>query len=481
MICPSVLIDEPRRIWRESRLAAGAGALRRWASRPPNAALLAVCLAWATVIALVLQHSIFVTNDSLNNYAHVWYVSQRLWHDGVVPLHMRLLGHGNAFAFPYAFLPWVTAALVRPLLGDWAVTLWLVLGFLGVVAATWWAFPELRGGWWTAALLANPMLAEGLLLGQMPFLWATALLFAAVACWRRDRRLVAAVLLGLAQATHPAVVLPLAGVMVAARLYWERRRAQLLGYYLVSLAIAAPAAWFTLASPAAADVSAGALVSNFFNTVTLRAFVIAGPFIGLLVLRTPLRRYPAVILASLLALNAALVPVRHNEFAWTALGRSPDPSLMEFVGSEQFVPGATYRILRVADGKVGMYQLVQHGGRLDADFFPETIGRRSWQRPDDYVAFLRRRAVDYVIIYGAYDRRYRTNEHELLESLAAQPAQPSNGPPLCTALMMRSREYDVYQVVRQGCGDGQRTRSSSRWAARSMYSSATARSSADML
>src|ERR1041385_5394036 len=103
--------------------------------------LVMVSLAWTAVLVLILSHSLFVTNDSLNNYVHVWYASDRLWHGHGIPFHMPVLGHGKALAFPYAFLPWLSAALVRPLLGDWTVTLWLVLGFLGLVGATLWAFP----------------------------------------------------------------------------------------------------------------------------------------------------------------------------------------------------------------------------------------------------------------------------------------------------------------------------------------------------
>ena len=61
-------------------------------------------------------------------------------------------------------------------------------GFVGLVAATFWAFPELRRGWWAVAVLVNPALVEALLLGQLPFLWAAAMLMAAIGCWRRDRR-----------------------------------------------------------------------------------------------------------------------------------------------------------------------------------------------------------------------------------------------------------------------------------------------------
>jgi len=71
---------------------------------------------------------------------------------------MPIIGHGKAFAFPYGFLPWFTASLLYPLLGDWVVTLWLVLGFVGLVAAMFWAFPEIRRGWWAATALVNPTL-----------------------------------------------------------------------------------------------------------------------------------------------------------------------------------------------------------------------------------------------------------------------------------------------------------------------------------
>src|SRR5438128_816646 len=224
------------------------GEASMWLRQSGLFALAAVSLGWAVVLALVLRHSIFVTNDSLNNYAHVWYVSDRLWHGHGVPLHMPVLAHGEAYAFPYGYIPWVSAALVRPLFGDWTVTLWLVLGFLGTVAAMWWAFPEIRGAWWFGLLLIEPMLVESVLLGQLPFLWATAFMFGAIACWRRASPIAAAVLLGLGQATHPAVIVPIAAVLVVARLFFEPDRRRLIAVYVVSVAIAAPAIWLTVAS-----------------------------------------------------------------------------------------------------------------------------------------------------------------------------------------------------------------------------------------
>lgn len=415
--------------------------------RPAALALLLACAAWAVILGLILSHPIFVTNDSLNNYVHVWYVSQQLWDAHSFPLHVPALAGGRAFAFPYGFLPWFTAAVARPVLGDWAVTLWLVLGFVGVVAAGWWAFPELRGGWWTAGLLLNPGLVESPLLGQLPFLWSAALMLASIALWRRHRHLAAAVAAGAAIATHVPVMLPIAAVLVAARLHWEPDRRRLLACFCLSLLITAPVVVLIYASPVVGDLSRGALLVNFLQTVSMRALVIAAPFIGLAVLRTPLRRAPALVLVILIGLNIMCVPARRNAFAWQALTRSPD-TMNEFLASPAFVPGARYRLLRADDGKVGMYELVRHGGRLDSEFFPESIRRRSWPSPETYAALLEKRGVDYVVVYRSYDRRYRTNEHHLLEQAALSPAASA---PLCVDVAGRGPDYDVYHVTPGPC------------------------------
>ena len=116
------------------------------AARSSAIALWIVGAGWAVVLLLILRHAVFVSDDSISNYGHVWYVSDRIWRYHHVPWSMPVIGHGKALAFPYAFVPWISAALLRPLLGDWVVTLWLVVGTIGLIAATFWAFPELRRG-----------------------------------------------------------------------------------------------------------------------------------------------------------------------------------------------------------------------------------------------------------------------------------------------------------------------------------------------
>ena len=81
--------------------------------------------AWVVLLALILRHRVFVSHDSMSNYAHVWYVSDRLRRAHLIPFHMPVVGHGQAYAFPYAFVPWLMAAVLWLVLGEWAVTFWI--------------------------------------------------------------------------------------------------------------------------------------------------------------------------------------------------------------------------------------------------------------------------------------------------------------------------------------------------------------------
>ena len=117
---------------------------------------------WIGALGWYLDHRIFLSSDSMNNYVHVWGIARDLWHHGHLPWRMPELGHGDAYAYPYGFANWTTAAIVWPVLGNWGVTLWSALGAVGCIAATFVAFPELRRGWWAAAVLANPAIIESL-------------------------------------------------------------------------------------------------------------------------------------------------------------------------------------------------------------------------------------------------------------------------------------------------------------------------------
>lgn len=415
------------------------------AGRGGGAVLGLAALGWMVLLGRILVQRVYVSADTAINYAHVWYVSDSVWNGRGLPLRMPILGHGEAFTFPYGFLPWSVAALVRPMLGDWSVTLTLVLAAAGVIVATFWAFPELRRGWWGAAVLLEPALVSGPLLGQLPFLWASCLLMVAVGAWRRDRRALAVVTAGLAQATHPAIVLPMALALVVMRLGWEPQRRALVGCYLTSLVVALPAVVLTLSAPVFEDTSLATTLVVFAATIAPRSLIFVVP-LALLGLGHHFRRAwtgPAVV-GTLLVANIALWLPLGLPQSWASFVRQPDTHMIEFTHSDDFVPEATYRVLRAGDDKFGMYQLLRNGGRLDSEFFPESMQRRSWPNEETYLSFLKQRKVDFVVVWRGYTDRYGTNEEALLADAVARECRDG----AALSLVNETAAYDVYAVDR---------------------------------
>lgn len=418
-----------------------------WFRRSGVTAAIAMGAGWLVVLAMILRHRIFASSDTVSNYAHVWYVSRVLVDAHRIPYHMSIIGHGRGLAFPYAFVPWLSAALVRPWLGDWTVTLWLVIGALGLVAATFWAFPELRRGWWAALVLANPVLILAVVLGQLPFLWAMTMFLAAVACWRTGRVGWAIVLAGLGEATHAAILIPIAAVVVVGWMHWEPDRRRLALAYAASLIIAAPAAVLVFLTPAYTDSSFGVKVANFFGTFLPRLLVVAIP-VALVLLRRAGRAWmPPLLLVVLLAASAGLATQPDSRHAWHDLSKSPERTLLPFIRSADFRPGLEYRVLGTTDRRMGMYDLIQHGARLDSEFFPESLVRRTWPDASTYCRFLRRRAVDRVIVYHHYDLRLHKNEEALLLRLS-QNVTACSGEGVTVRLVGRWIGATVYAISR---------------------------------
>ena len=205
-------------------------------------ALIVVVLAWIVILGAMLSRRVFISHDSLSNNVHVWFISEQLWHGRGIPFHMPVLASGTAYTFPYSSIPWTVTALLWPLFKDWSVTLVLVLGFVATVWATFWALPSLRKGWWAAATLVNPSLVISPLLGQLPFLWAMAAFTFAIGFWRRGRVAWAVALTAVAQIIHPAVMMPIVGVIIVLWLPFEQagRRLKLVGWWAVTVVVSLP-------------------------------------------------------------------------------------------------------------------------------------------------------------------------------------------------------------------------------------------------
>ena len=416
-------------------------------------AALAVAVGWLVVLTALALRRLVVSLDTMSNYAHVWWVAQQLREGHGLPFRMPVLGHGRALTFPYAFVPWTLAALAWPLVGEHSVSIAIALGGAATLFATFYAFPELRRGWWAAVTMANPLLIMAPLAGQLPFLWAIAALLAAIGAWRRGHRVVAILLAAIAQGTHAIIVGPMTGLLVVWWLLYETDRRELMKAYVLSVLVAIPALAVVVASPISADVSLMTTVASFLETLLARSFVIVVPVTLVWMQRSHrpqmARRSlgPALLALAVVANLSLLWPLQLME-GWRSLSRRPDQTVANFARSPSFTAGATYRILRAGDAKVGMYQLLRAGAHLDSELFPESIVRRSWTSLDSYARFLKRRHVDRVIVFSSYDRGFRTNEHRLLSELASATCGAGG---LTARLDHTGQGFEVYSIAPALC------------------------------
>jgi hypothetical protein len=419
------------------------------ASRTAKRGLIVV---WVVVLVLLLRHREVISSDTLSNYVHVWFVADQFWHGGGVPYHMPVLAHGSALAFPYGFFPWMFAVLLWPMMGEWSVTLALGIGFVGMVLATFWAFPELRRGWWAVAALVNPAFVEGLLLGQLPFLWASAMVLLAIGYWRRDRRGWAVVFAALAQITHAPILIPMVALLVIGWSRYEPDRRALIRCWLLSVIPALPAVYLVFASPVTSQTGPLWSIWVEIETLSLRSLVLIVPF-GLLALQRREARptAPAIAAAVMIVGQFVTIPISGMAAGWGALIRQPDAASSAIPQRIQVDHGATYRVLTFGDNKYGMYAVVRAGGRLDSEFFPESINRRSFRDESVYATFLTKRKIQYVLIDYRY-HRFHTNEQELLDAMAASSGSAACVGGLRVERMSQSATLTAYRIIRDCSG-----------------------------
>ena len=391
----------------------------------------------------------------MNNYVHVWWIARDLWHHGRLPWRMPVLGHGAAYAYPYGFTNWTAAALLWPAvrqLGRDARA--RVLGAVGCIVATFVAFPELRHGWWAAAVLANPAIIEALLFGQQAFAWGAALLLLGVACWRRERRLAAALLVGLGQATHAAIVLPMGVLLVAVAVavpFVPDRRA-LLRWYALSVAIALPAVVLVFASPGYADST------------------IARP-------SRELRRHARAAGAGRRAARRSSCSLRRNRHPRAGAAgldrrarrerRARRAAQRRRSSGTALTRTARHRVARRLPALAGVragrdLPRAARRGRRQARPVPRAArgraarlgdvprehGRCAASRaPTDYEQLLCDRHVDFVIAYASYTASRRTNEL----ARAAAPAHATRPRRVRVRPIERGPGHVVYRVTRAHC------------------------------
>ncbi|HZP56198.1 MAG TPA: hypothetical protein VFC53_01430 [Dehalococcoidia bacterium] len=393
-------------------------AVSRWHVRLQYAVASGALAGVAVLCALVLSKPFFLGSDSANDYAHVWYISDQLFHHARLPLHISMLERGDALTFPYAVVPWLVAAVPYALIGDRAVTIAMVGGFVLYGYAAVRARPALRDARLLALLYVNTFLIEGLVSFQLAFLYACAFFFLFVEATDRRRWPLAGGWALIAVTTHPFAAVPaIAGYALYAAVRRPRDVFPLAAALVVAALIALPYALYIRTAPAVATTKQADLVGTLKFMARFRAAVVLMPFIlsGLAWAIRP-AFLPAFLALALLFAHR----IQHQQVNTFGLDRYSRPLYGEFLRSPQFDPHATYRVLEPNDREDGAYQLMRHHAVLAQEFFDQSQFRRWWNTPEQYACFLGAKKIDIVLLERDYPMKFSQNESTRLQEFEQQ-------------------------------------------------------------
>jgi glycosyltransferase involved in cell wall biosynthesis len=391
--------DVPRS--QRSRLGAGLAAL--------------VILAFAGYLGVVLFHTVYLGNDSAQSYGHVWFIEYSLRSGDGIPLRMPNLDGGRAFTFPYGLIPWLPTALLRPILGDWAVTASMVVGVvLLLVGLSRW-LPKTASPLVMAVVLLNWQLWNAILQFQLPTIWALALAALAAAEFDRGRPRLGAALAVLALVAHPLMGGVGLGLTVLAQMERTRRLPVQRMMWLAGAAVlAAPAIWTFLQLPSIDHVGRWGFVTPAQITLQ-RTSMLWWPWAFTRAIPLVRRWHVPILLIGVALLARNFNGSNPQNARWTSRARFPD-----FVEAGLIQKDARYRVLTMSNQEDGMVQLMQAGAVLAQDFFDESVERRSFSGTDAYQCFLARKGATDVLVQGEWLRRGTTNEVSALDALVAE-------------------------------------------------------------
>jgi glycosyltransferase involved in cell wall biosynthesis len=385
---------------------------------------LAAFLPLALVLFLVATKTVFLGTDSVNNYIHVWYLKDQIVDHASLPVHAAPLDNGEAVTLPYGGVPWLAAALLFTVLGDWAVTLLFVVGLVGILWAAGLARREMRDPWLLLIYAINPFYIDAVFSFQFSFVWSAVFFLLFVAALDRRRWALAGLLGWLAMSTHPLMGLPPVALYLAWALWRGRlplRTATILsGAMGVALL---PALYLTLNTPAVGENTARTIILSIGDVVVRRGTILLAPFV-FAPLAPLVRRWwkpvtgtvAAGLLVNIIFANGFL---GYAQGSYTGIFRDSHDIYHDFAASSAFVPGARYRVLEPNEREDGSYYLVRHGAVLTSELFTESQFKRSFH-PDQYTCFLGAKQVDFVVVEKAYFGQYHTNEGQLLDTLAEE-------------------------------------------------------------
>ena len=392
--------------------------LVRWHTALQYTVAVGALLGVAFLCGIMLSKTVFLGSDSANNYAHVWYLYDRMFFHARLPLHVTYLESGRALTFPYAVVPWTALAIPFALMGDRAVTIGMVAGFAfyGYAAVT--ARPALRDPRLLALVYANTFLIEGLVSFQLPFIYACAFFFMFVSAVDDRRWAMAAAWALLAITTHPfAGVASVAGYAVYACGRRPRDVLPLAGSLAVVALVVLPFALYIRTTPAVDTTRDSDIVGTLKFMARYRGTVILAPLA--IAAFAPVLR-PA-FLPAFLAMSVLFVHrIDTKQVNTFGLDRTSHPFYGDFLKSPQFDRSLTYRVLEPNDREDGAYQLMRSRVVVAQEFFDQSQFRRWWNTPDQYACFLGAKHVDVVLLEKDYPLKFSENESVRLAEFERQ-------------------------------------------------------------
>jgi hypothetical protein len=372
----------------------------------------------AFLCVVMLTKSFFFGSDSAHHYAHVWYISDQIFHQARFPLHIRFLESGRALAFPYAVVPYLVTALPYTVLGDRAVTIAIVAGFAFYGYAATRARPALHDPRLLALIYVNTFLIEGLLSFQFAFLWACGFFFMCAEAVDRRRWATAAVWAVLAVTTHLVLgAVAVAGYTLFAVIRRPRDSLPLLSAMAVAALVVLPYALYARTTPAVESTPTQHIWGTLRYMARFRGTEIALPFIVSMLADVLRPFFLPAFLAMAVTFGIRLDGKHVNIYG---LRHNSSPFYGEFIRSPQFDKSLTYRVLEPNDREDGAYQLIRSGAVLGQEFFDQSQFRLWWDTPEMYACFLGAKKIDIVLLEKDYIPKFNRNEHTRLAEFEQQ-------------------------------------------------------------
>ena len=356
---------------------------------------------------------VFLGYDSIGNYVHTWYISQKIFAEHYLPLHITSLDSGNGLALPYGAFPWTIGAILYHFISNRAVTLMM---FFSVFALLWAVnIAKLKFNPWLVAIYVTTpaFLHEGILSFQLPFYWAATFIFLYFYCLEKRKYLLAFVCMIIAIYSHPFLA-PFAifGYNALSAILNPGRRKALLWLTSLGVAVAVPIFVYIHSSPLLQEQSFSYLALRLLERIGRGEALIIVPFI-LIYYRQFFLRHSHLVIGVMSLANVGLLLGTHNYYG---LLHDSEPKYNQYLQSSAFVHEATYRILTPATKKDGMLYFVQSGAILPNDFFTESMYKKDWL-PEEYESFLTQKKINFVVLEQGYTEDENTNESLLLADM----------------------------------------------------------------